>query len=94
MPCAIANHTTLHELSITPTCPRSIRRSPRDQEDLYHWVASVAPLHLSLRSFHHYVRDYDVAGKVRTAKLQGTFEETKARPIHPWHARLALHQII
>lgn len=64
------------------------------EEDLYDWVAAIAPLHLSKRAFANYVRGYDVAAKVRAAKLRGTFEGIKERPSRPWHARLALHAII
>jgi hypothetical protein len=64
------------------------------EDDLYDWVASVAPLHLRKRAFMNYVRGYDVAAKVQFAKLQGTFERITANPSRPWHARLALHAIV
>ncbi len=67
---------------------------PISETDLYDWVAAVAPLHLNTRAFRHYVRGYDVAGKVRSAKLAGMFESIKDRPTRPWHARLALHAIL
>lgn len=63
------------------------------EDDLYDWVASVAPLRLSPRALANYVRGYDVAAKVRHAKLHGMFEGIKERPVRPWHARLALHAI-
>ncbi|MEG1117960.1 MAG: hypothetical protein RSE46_23195, partial [Janthinobacterium sp.] len=44
------------------------------EDDLYDWVASVAPLDLSPRAFANYVRGYDVAAKVRHAKLHGMFD--------------------
>lgn len=61
------------------------------EDDLYGWVASVAPLHLS---FANYVRGYDVAAKVRHAKLHGLFDAIKDRPSRSWHARLAMHAIM
>lgn len=64
------------------------------EDDLYDWVAAVAPLHLSPRAFANYVRGYDVAAKVRHAKLHGIFDAIKERPVRPWHARLALHAIL
>ncbi|UQV43969.1 hypothetical protein KIV45_18985 [Janthinobacterium lividum] len=64
------------------------------EDDLYDWVASVAPLHLSPRAFANYVRGYDVAAKVRHAKLHGMFEAIKEHPVRPWHARLAMHAIM
>ncbi|MGK5038660.1 hypothetical protein [Janthinobacterium sp. LB3P118] len=64
------------------------------EDDLYDWVASVAPLHLSPRAFANYVRGYDVAAKVRHAKLHGLFDAIKERPSRPWHARLAMHAIM
>ncbi len=67
---------------------------PVTEDDLYDWVASIAPLHLSKRSFANYVRGYDVANKVRWAKEQGRFEGIKETPRQPWHARLALHAIL
>ena len=50
------------------------------EDDLYDWVASVAPLHLSPRAFANYVRGYDVAAKVRHAKLHDLFDTIKERP--------------
>ena len=64
------------------------------EDDLYDWVASVAPLHLSPRAFANYVRGYDVAAKVRHAKLHDLFDAIKDRPSRPWHARLAMHAIM
>lgn len=63
-------------------------------DDLYAWVASVSPVHLNERAYANYVRRYDVADKVRTAKLQHRFDTITARPGVPWHARLALHAIM
>lgn len=97
-----SRETPLVQLLIILLCMSHLLRQPAldlfgevpvTEEDIYDWVASVAPLHLSERSFLNYVRGYAVADKVRAAKLQGTFEDTKAAPIRPWHARLALHQI-
>jgi hypothetical protein len=54
----------------------------------------VSPVHLSVRAFSNYVRNYDVAGKIRSVKLQGRFDTITAIRRAPYHARLALHQII
>lgn len=64
------------------------------EDDLFSWVASISPIHCSDRGYDNYVRRYDVAGKVRWAKLQGTFESMTARRPNPWHARLALNAIV
>ncbi len=64
------------------------------QDDLWDWVAAVSPVHLSERLFSHYVRRYDVAAKVRRSKLAGEFEALTARRARPWHARLALAQMV
>ena len=63
-------------------------------DDLHAWVASVSPVHLHERGYALYVARYDVAGKVARSKLAGTFEATTARQPAPYHARLALHQIV
>lgn len=63
-------------------------------DDIFAWVAAVSPIHCSDRSYDLYVKRWDVAGKVRHAKLAGTFEARIARPARPWHARLALSQIL
>jgi hypothetical protein len=63
-------------------------------DDLYEWVASVSPIHLSERGFDLYVQRYDVAGKVRAAKLQRRFDAITARRPPPYHARLDLHRIM
>lgn len=67
---------------------------PVTEADLYDWVAAVSPVHLTERGFDHYVRRYDVAGKIRVAKLRGAFESICARRHQPYHARLALQQIV
>jgi hypothetical protein len=67
---------------------------PVTESDLYEWVASVSPVHLSERGYDLYVRRYDVAGKVRSAKERGNFETITANRPPPYHARLALHQIV
>lgn len=65
------------------------------ESDILAWVAAVSPRWLSPeRSFHNYVRSWDVAGKVRAAKLAGTFEAIINRPGKPWHARLSLDVIL
>lgn len=64
------------------------------KDDLKAWVAAVSPIHLTDRLFAHYVRSYDVAGKIRVSKLRGEFEARTAvkRPI--WNARIAYGQIL
>lgn len=63
-------------------------------DDLFDWVAAISPVHLHERGYALYVQRYDVAGKVRTAKLAGRFETLTARRSQPWHARLALYAIV
>jgi hypothetical protein len=46
-------------------------------DDLYTWVSAISPAWASSeRSLSYYIRHWDVAGKVRRAKLAGTFEAT------------------
>lgn len=46
-------------------------------DDLHAWVAAVAPAFaVNERSIKRYIRFWDVAGKVRRAKLAGTFDST------------------
>ena len=80
-----------------PSC--NLRQPPVDlfgdvvvtHEDVFLWVAAVAPRWLSpQRSFNNYVRGYNVAGKVRAAKLNGTFHDTINDIYIPWHERLSL----
>lgn len=54
----------------------------------------MSPVHLTERLFSHYVRRYNVADKIRTAKLRGEFEALTAERREPYHARLALSQIV
>lgn len=63
-------------------------------DDLRAWVAAVSPIHLHERGFALYVQRYDVASKVAAAKLRGAFESIIARRAAPYHARLALSQIL
>ncbi|RQP43157.1 hypothetical protein [Burkholderia ubonensis] len=47
------------------------------QDEVVSWVAALAPSYMATeRSFARYVRLWDVAGKVRAAKLAGTFDAT------------------
>lgn len=64
------------------------------EDDLFDWVAAVAPMWLSERSFANYCRSWNVADKVRQSKLRGDFEARTAVRPQPWHARLALHAIV
>jgi hypothetical protein len=46
-------------------------------DDLHAWVSAIAPAWASTeRSLSYYIRHWDVAGKVRHAKLAGTFDAT------------------
>jgi hypothetical protein len=67
---------------------------PVTEDDLEAWVAAVSPVHLTERLFDNYVRNYDVATKVRWAKSRGEFETITARRRVPYHARFALTQIL
>ena len=68
---------------------------PVTEDDVYLWVRAVSPRWLSPeKSYRNYVRTYDVAGKIRQAKLVGTFDTIVAHPVPQYHARLALHSII
>ncbi|RFP36162.1 hypothetical protein [Duganella sp. BJB476] len=67
---------------------------PVTDDDLYDWVASVSPVHTNERGYALYVQRYDVAGKVRAAKLARTFDAITARRPPPYHARLALQAIM
>lgn len=67
---------------------------PVTEDDLEAWVAAMSPVHLTERLFSHYVRRYNVADKIRAAKLRGEFEALTAERREPYHARLALSQIM
>lgn len=67
---------------------------PVTEDDLEAWVAALSPVHLTERLFDNYVRRYNVADKIRAAKLRGEFEALTATPRAPYHARLALSQIV
>lgn len=65
------------------------------ESDLEQWVAAVAPAYLSSeRSFRSYLRNYNVADKVRRAKLYGDFDQITATRRAPFHARLALSAVL
>lgn len=87
----------------TPADPGTIERMcydlfgeiPVTEDDIFNWVAAVAPRWLTPeRSFRNYVRSWGIADKVRAAKAAGTFEQIIEKPAHAWHARLALCAII
>ncbi len=61
--------------------------------DIWDWVAAVSPIHLDDRGFDLYVKNFDVAGKVARAKLQGRFEAITAHKPRPYHARLDMLRI-
>jgi hypothetical protein len=59
------------------------------ESDLRAWVAAVSPAWTSSdRSFHHYVKNWNVADKVRRAKEGGYFQDTIAAA-HDRHTALA-----
>ena len=65
------------------------------EDDIIAWVAAIAPRWLEpARSFEQYVHAYNVAGKVRAAKLAGVFEQITEKPGRVYHARLSLSAII
>lgn len=88
---------------IAPKRGKSTRFNPYDlfgeiivtENDIIDWVEATAPRWLTpRRSFEGYVRSYDVAGKVRAAKIAGIFHEIiENRPVQ-WHARFALASIL
>lgn len=58
---------------------------PVTENDLLLWVAAVSPRWLEPeRSFRLYVQSYNVAGKIRAAKANGTFEQIISRRPVPW----------
>lgn len=86
-----------------PAPPHYIRMPPFDlfgeipvtEDDLRAWVAAVAPRWLEPeRSYRNYVRSWNVADKVRAAKLRGEFDTITSRPAPSYHARLALAAIV
>ena len=65
------------------------------ESDIVAWVAAVAPRWLEPpRSFHSYCTAYDIAGKVRAAKLAGVFDSIIEKPDRVYHARLSLAAIV
>jgi hypothetical protein len=68
---------------------------PVTESDIYAWVSAVAPRWLTPeRSYRGYVQNWNVADKVRTAKLRGEFDQIIEQQREPWHARLALASIV
>lgn len=50
---------------------------PVTVDDLHAWVRAISPHFAATeRSMAYYIRHWDVAGKVRRAKLAGTFDAT------------------
>lgn len=68
------------------------------QTDLFLWVQAVSPRNLyNERTYNNYLRSYDIAGKVRTAKQYGTFDRIvydRLERVKPWHDRLALDMLV
>lgn len=68
---------------------------PVTDDDIYAWVECVAPRWLyPVRSFNNYVKNWDVAGKVRAAKERGEFDSITNRPRPAWHVRLAMGAVL
>lgn len=68
---------------------------PVTEDDLFYWVQAVAPRWLAPeRSYRNYVRNWNVADKVRHAKISGTFDQIIDKPRNVWHARLSLSAIV
>ena len=68
---------------------------PVTDDDIYAWVAAVAPRWLyPERSYLGYVKNWNVADKVREAKRLGIFEQVTSQRREPWHARLSLASIV
>lgn len=68
---------------------------PISETDLENWVCAVAPRWLTPeRSFKNYISAYNVADKVRSAKLSGTFDAVISAPKMPFHARLSLAALL
>lgn len=64
---------------------------PVTESDVIFWVECVAPRWLTPeRSFRGYVSGYQVADKVRAAKLAGTFYSMESAREIAWNPRLAL----
>lgn len=65
-------------------------------DDMFQWVAAVAPVWLSPeRSYRNYLRGYNVADKVASAKVTGAWESTiaEAERKQTWHERLGIVKI-
>lgn len=68
---------------------------PVTDDELLAWVAAVAPRWLSPeRAFRHYCATWDVAGKIRRAKVDGTFWSIIEERRPAWHPHLALDVIL
>lgn len=68
---------------------------PVTHDDIYAWVNAVAPRWIyPPRSFNNYVRMWDVVGKIKAAKLRGTFDDIIKKPSDVYHARLSLDSIL
>ena len=66
-------------------------------DDIFLWVSVVAPRWLySERAFMNYVRGWSVSDKIRTAKIDRSFDKmtVSASRMRPWHERLAIDMIL
>jgi hypothetical protein len=64
--------------------------------DLFDWVSAISPRWLyPPRSYALYLSGWNVADKVRAAKISGTFDAiTQKKPAVSYHARLAVDLIV
>ena len=68
---------------------------PVTEDEILAWVAAVAPRWLSSeRAYRLYVQSWNVADKIRAAKLAGTFHAMTEKPRRAFHARLSLDAVI
>jgi hypothetical protein len=67
---------------------------PVTEDDCEAWVAAVSPVHFTDRLYASYVRRYNVADKIRAAKIRGDFDAIVSNPRPLYHARLALSQLV
>lgn len=64
------------------------------ESELFEWVSAVAPRWSNTeKRIRHYIESYDVASKVRFAKLSGRYDEIVSVKAPVWHPRLALDVI-
>ena len=62
---------------------------PVTLDDVLAWMLAVPGIPPDSRRFGHYIRGYDVIGKIRAAKAAGTFEQLLSSEPTPSALRLA-----